>query len=159
MLNQNEKLAIKRVIEIYPEHTIVFEDNSKDNDCSFSEFFKSDYILIEVANNCSQIRILRVDRRPCPACVCHYINQFRATEKLKMKSNDGTHKSEFIKKSLEIIDRLDDLPNDLYDYADEQSEYLNYEMFYQAKDLSEKIQQFIFELRAYMIDRIKDRKK
>ena len=152
MLNQNEKLAIKRVIEIYPEHTIVFEDNSEDNDCSFSEFFKSDYILIETDSNCSQIRILRKDRRPCPACVCHYIDQLRATEKLKMES-------EFIKKSLEIIDKLDDLPNDLYEYADEQSGYLNDEMFYQAKDVSEKIQQFIFELRAYMIDRIKDRKK
>ena len=66
---------------------------------------------------------------------------------------------EFIKKSQEIIDKLDDPPNDLYEYADEQSGYLNDEMFYQAKDLSEKIQQFIFELRAYMIDRIKDRKK
>ena len=152
MLNQNEKLAIKRAIEIYPEHTIVFEDNGEDNNCSFSEFFKSDYILIEVDSNCSQIKMLRVDRRPCPACVCHYIDQLRATEKLKMES-------EFIKKSLEIIDRLDDLPNDLYEYADEQSGYLNDEMFYQAKDLSEKIQQFIFELRAYMIDRIKDRKK
>ena len=152
MLNQNEKLAIKRVIEIYPEHTIVFEDNSENNECSFSEFFKSDYILIEVDSNRSQIKMLRVDRRPCPACVCHYIDQLRATEKLKAES-------EFIKKSLEIIDRLDDLPNDLYDYADEQSEYLDYEMFYQAKDLSEKIQQFIFELRAYMIDRVKDRKK
>ena len=152
MLNQNEKLAIKRVIERYPEHTIVFEDNSENNDCSFSEFFKSDYILIEVDSNCSQIKMLRVDRRPCPACVCHYIDQLRATEKLKMES-------EFIKKSLEIIDKLDDLPNDLYEYADEQSGYLNDEMFYQAKDLSEKIQQFIFELRAYMIDRIKDRKK
>lgn len=152
MLNQNEKLAIKRVLEIYPEHTIVFEDNSEDNDCSFSEFFKSDYILIEVSDNCSQIRMLRKDRRPCPACVCHYIDQLKATEKLKMES-------EFIKKSLEIIDRLDNLPNDLYEYADEQSGYLNDEMFYQAKDLSEKIQQFIFELRAYMIDRIKDRKK
>lgn len=152
MLNQNEKLAIKRVLEIYPEHTIVFEDNSEDNDCSFSEFFKSDYILIEVSDNYSQIRMLRKDRRPCPACVCHYIDQLKATEKLKMES-------EFIKKSLEIIDRLDNLPNDLYEYADEQSGYLNDEMFYQAKDLSEKIQQFIFELRAYMIDRIKDRKK
>ena len=152
MLNQNEKLAIKRVMEIFPEHTIVFEDNSENNECSFSEFFKSDYILIEVADNCSQIKMLRVDRRPCPACVCHYIDQLRATEKLKMES-------EFIKKSLEIIDRLDDLPNDLYEYADEQSGYLNDEMFYQAKDLSEKIQQFIFELRSYMIDRIKDRKK
>ena len=125
MLNQNEKLAIKRDMERYPEHTIMFEDNSEDNDCSFSEFFKSDYILIEVADNCSQIKMLRVDRRPCPACVCHYIDQLRATEKLKAES-------EFIKKSLEIIDRLDDLPNDLYDYADEQSEYLDYEMFYQA---------------------------
>ena len=152
MLNQNEKLAIKRVMEIFPEHTIVFEDNDEDNNCSFSEFFKSDYILIEVDSNCSQIKMLRVDRRPCPACVCHYIDQLRATEKLKMES-------EFIKKSLEIIDKLDDLPNDLYEYADEQSGYLNDEMFYQAKDLSEKIQQFIFELRAYMIDRIKDRKK
>ena len=152
MLNQNEKLAIKRVLEIFPEYTIVFEDNGEDNDCSFSEFFKSDYILIEVDSNCSQIKMLRVDRRPCPACVCHYIDQLRATEKLKMES-------EFIKKSLEIIDKLDDLPNDLYDYADEQSKYLNDEMFYQAKDLSEKIQQFIFELKSYMIDRIKDRKK
>ena len=152
MLNQNEKLAIKRVMEIFPEHTIVFEDNSEDNNCSFSEFFKSNYILIEVDSNCSQIKILRVDRRPCPACVCHYIDQLRATEKLKVES-------EFIKKSLEIIDKLDDLPNDLYEYGDEQSGYLNDEMFYQAKDLSEKIQQFIFELRAYMIDRIKDRKK
>ena len=152
MLNQNEKLAIKRVMEIFPEHTIVFEDNSENNECSFSEFFKSDYILIEVDSNCSQIKMLRVDRRPCPACVCHYIDQLRATEKLKMES-------EFIKKSLEIIDKLDDLPNDLYEYADEQSGYLNDEMFYQAKDLSEKIQQFIFELRSYMIDRIKDRKK
>ena len=152
MLNQNEKLAIKRALEIYPEHTIVFEDNSENNDCSFSEFFNSDYILIEVDSNCSQIKMLRVDRRPSPACVCHYIDQLRATEKLKMES-------EFIKKSLEIIDRLDDLPNDLYEYADEQSGYLNDEMFYQAKDLSEKIQQFIFELRSYMIDRIKDRKK
>lgn len=148
MLNKNEKLAIKRAIEIYPEHTISFEDN----DCSFSEFFKSDYILIEVSDNCSQIRMLRKDRRPCPACVCHYIDQLKATEKLKMES-------EFIKKSLEIIDKLDNLPNDLYEYADEQSEYLDYEMFYQAKELSEEIQQFIFELRAYMIDRIKDRKK
>ena len=112
MLNQNEKLAIKRVLEIFPEYTIVFEDNGEDNDCSFSEFFKSDYILIEVDSNCSQIKMLRVDRRPCPACVCHYIDQLRATEKLKMES-------EFIKKSLEIIDKLDDLPNDLYDYADE----------------------------------------
>ena len=85
MLNKNEKLAIKRVIEIYPEHSIVFEDNSEDNDCSFSEFFKSDYILIEVSDNCSQIRMLRKDRRPCPACVCHYIDQLRATEKLKME--------------------------------------------------------------------------
>ncbi len=152
MLNKNEKLAIKRVMEIFPEHTIVFEDNSEDNDCSFSEFFKSDYILIEVDSNCSQIKMLRKDRRPCPACVCHYIDQLRATEKLKMES-------EFIKKSLEIIDKLDNLPNDLYDYADEQSKYLDYEMFYQAKELSEDIQQFIFELRAYMIDRIKDRKK
>lgn len=150
MLNKNEKLAIKRVMEIYPEHTIVFEDNSENNDCSFSEFFKSDYILIEVSDNCSQIKMLRKDRRPCPACVCHYIDQLKATEKLKMES-------EFIKKSLEIIDRLDNLPNDLYEYADEQSEYLDYEMFYQAKELSEEIQQFIFELRAYMIDRIKDR--
>ena len=152
MLNSNEKLAIKRVMEEYPKHIIVFEDNSKDNDCSFSEFFKSDYILIEVANNCSQIRILRADRRICPSCVCHYINQFRATEKLKMKSNDGTHKSEFIKKSLEISDKLDDLPNDLYEYADEQIDYLDYELFYQAKELSEKIQQFTFDLRASMIE-------
>ena len=139
-------------MEIFPEHTIMFEDNGEDNNCSFSEFFKSDYILIEVADNRSQIKMLRVDRRPCPACVCHYIDQLRATEKLKMES-------EFIKKSLEIIGKLDDLPNDLYEYADEPSGYLNAEMFYQAKDLSEKIQQFIFELRAYMIDRIKDRKK
>ncbi len=152
MLNQNEKLAIKRVIEIYPKHIIVFEDNSEDNDCSFSEFFKSDYILIEVADNCSQIRILRKDRRPCPACVCHYINQFRATKILKMKSNNGTHKSKFIKKSLEIIDKLDDLPNDLYNYADEQIEYLDDEMFYQVKELSEKIQQFTFELSVCMIE-------
>lgn len=150
MLNKNEKLAIKRVIEIFPEHTIVFEDNSENNDYSFSEFFKSDYILIEVSDNCSQIKILRKDRRPCPACVCHYIDQLKATEKLKMES-------EFIKKSLEIIDRLDNLPNDLYEYTDEQSKYLDYEMFYQAKELSEEIQQFIFELRAYMVDRIKDR--
>lgn len=150
MLNKNEKLAIKRVIEIFPEHSIVFEDNSENNDYSFSEFFKSDYILIEVSDNCSQIKILRKDRRPCPACVCHYIDQLKATEKLKMES-------EFIKKSLEIIDRLDNLPNDLYEYADEQSKYLDYEMFYQAKELSEEIQQFIFELRAYMVDRIKDR--
>ena len=118
MLNQNEKLAIRRVIEIFPEHTIVFEDNSENNECSFSKFFKSDYILIEVTDNCSQIKMLRVDRRPCPACVCHYIDQLRATEKLKMES-------EFIKKSLEIIDKLDDLPNDLYEYADEQSGYLS----------------------------------
>ena len=131
-------------MEIFPEHTIVFEDNSEDNDCSFSEFFKSDYILIEVADNCSQIRILRKDRRPCPACVCHYIDQLRATEKLKVES-------ECIKKSLEIIDRLDNLPNDLYDYADEQSKFLNDEMFYQAKDLSEKIQQFKKELKALML--------
>ena len=144
MLNQNEKLAIKRVLEIFPEHTIVFEDNSENNECSFSEFFKSDYILIEVSDNCSQIKMLRVDRRPCPACVCHYIDQLRATEKLKAES-------EFIKKSLEIIDKLDDLPNDLYEYADEQSGYLNDEMFYQAKELSENIKQFKKELKALML--------
>ena len=69
----------------------MFEDNSENNECSFSEFFKSDYILIEVSDNCSQIKMLRVDRRPYPACVCHYINQLRATEKLKAES-------EFIKK-------------------------------------------------------------
>ena len=152
MLNSNEKLAIKRVMEVYPKHTIVFEDNSENNDYSFSEFFKSDYILIEVADNCSQIRILRVDRRPCPTCVCHYINQFRATKILKMKSNNGTHKSKFIKKSLEIIDKLDDLPNDLYNYADEHIEHLDDEMFYQAKELSEAIQQFISGLSTCMIE-------
>ena len=65
---------------------VVFEDNSKDNDCSFSEFFKSDFILIEVDSNCSQIKMLRVDRRPCPACVCHYIDQLRATEKFRKGS-------------------------------------------------------------------------
>lgn len=69
-----------------------------------------------------------------------------------MKSNNGTHKSKFIKKSLEIIDKLDDLPNDLYNYADEQIEYLDDEMFYQVKELSEKIQQFTFELSVCMIE-------
>ena len=42
--------------------------------------------------------------------------------------------------------------NDLYEYADEQIDYLDYELFYQAKELSEKIQQFTFDLRASMIE-------
>lgn len=62
---------------------------------------------------------------------------------------DSTFK--FLKKSQEIIDKLDTLPDDLYDYADEQSEHLDDEMFYQARELSESIKQFKKELKALML--------
>ena len=60
-------------------------------------------------------------------------------------------KFEFLKKSQEILDKIDTLPNDLYNYADEQSEHLDDEMFYQAKELSENIKEFKKELKALML--------
>ena len=60
-------------------------------------------------------------------------------------------KFQFLKKSQEILYKIDNLPNDLYNYADEQSEHLDDEMFYQAKELSENIKQFKKELKALML--------
>ena len=60
-------------------------------------------------------------------------------------------KFEFLKKSQEIVDKIDTLPNDLYNYANEQSEHLDDEMFYQAKELSENIKQFKKELKSLML--------
>ena len=60
-------------------------------------------------------------------------------------------KFEFLKKSQEIVNKIDILPDDLYNYADEQSEHLNDEMFYQAKELSENIKQFKKELKSLML--------
>ena len=61
---------------------------------------------------------------------------------------------EFLKKSQEIIDKLDTLPTDLYDYADQQSEYLDDEMFYEAKELSEAIKQFKKDLKDLMLSKV-----
>ena len=63
-------------------------------------------------------------------------------------------KFQFLKKSQEIIDKIDTLPNDLYNYADQQSEYLDDEMFYQAKELSENIKQFKKELKSLMLSKV-----
>lgn len=63
-------------------------------------------------------------------------------------------KFKFLKKSQEIVDKIDALPDDLYNYADEQSEHLDDEMFYQAKELSENIKQFKKELKALMLSKV-----
>ena len=63
----------------------------------------------------------------------------------------NSNKCEFLKKSQESVNKIDTLPTDLYDYADEQSEHLDDEMFYQAKELSENIKQFKKELKSLML--------
>ena len=68
----------------------------------------------------------------------------------KVKKMNNT-KFQFLKKSQEILDKIDNLPNDLYNYADEQSEHLDDEMFYQAKELYENIKKFKKELKDLML--------
>ena len=88
--------AIKRVIEKYPEYSIIFEDN----DYSFSEVFKNDYILIEVSNSYKQIKILRVDRRPCPDYVCGLVDDLKLKQNVIKEHQSVYLVSERVKRSI-----------------------------------------------------------